>query len=109
MSPSSLSASNAADGSVAFDGGFTFSQPGTYLFTLSENAGSADGVTYDTATYTATAEVTDNGDGSSADTGSSSDTLPTTGDYLPMAAAGAAALAAVLMAGGIVLRHRRQR
>lgn len=51
--------------------------------------------------------ASDGGDGSSADTGSSSDTLPTTGDYLPMAAAGAAALAAVLMAGGIVLRHRR--
>ena len=57
------SATNAADGSVTFVDGLTFTRPGTYGFTIHEVKGELGGVTYDGAVYTATAQVTDNSDG----------------------------------------------
>ncbi len=42
---------------------FRFYAPGTYTFTIKENEGSADGITYDANTYTWTVTVTDDGNG----------------------------------------------
>lgn len=55
-------ATNAADGSVIFSS-IEFTEAGTYTYLIREVAGSLANVTYDTATYTATVTVTDNGDG----------------------------------------------
>ena len=55
-------ASNSAEGGVAFDP-IAFDEPGVYEFTISELAGSAEGVTYDDATYAVTVTVTDDGAG----------------------------------------------
>ena len=53
---------NDASGNIALDA-ITFGKPGDYVYDLYEASGSKGGVTYDTARYTATAHVTDNGDG----------------------------------------------
>lgn len=53
---------NDASGNIALDA-ITFDKPGDYVYDLYEASGSKGGVTYDTARYTATADVTDNGDG----------------------------------------------
>ncbi len=53
---------NDANGNIALDA-ITFTKPGDYVYDLYEAPGSKGGVTYDTARYTATAHVTDNGDG----------------------------------------------
>lgn len=53
---------NDASGNIALDA-ITFDKPGDYVYDLYEASGSKGGVTYDTARYTATAHVTDNGDG----------------------------------------------
>jgi len=53
---------NAADGAVTMTD-LTFAKPGTYTYTLSEEAGTAGGMTYDATTHTVTAQVTDNGNG----------------------------------------------
>lgn len=67
VTPTSITAanSNSANGSgdVEFGDGFTFTEPGTYDFTLREVAGSEKGMTYDSTTYTVRAKVTDNGEG----------------------------------------------
>ena len=55
-------ATNAADGTVSFPA-VTFTEPGTYNYTLSEVEGDAANVTYDTDQYNVTAKVTDMGDG----------------------------------------------
>ncbi|HJI80377.1 MAG TPA: VWA domain-containing protein [Eggerthellaceae bacterium] len=57
-----LTAANAADGSVSF-GTLTFEKPGTYQFQISEVKGTLGGVGYDLAVYNATANVSDDGDG----------------------------------------------
>ena len=57
-----LTAANAADGSVSF-GTLTFEKPGTYQFQISEVKGTLGGVDYDSAVYNATANVSDDGDG----------------------------------------------
>lgn len=57
-----LTAANAADGSVSF-GTLTFEKPGTYQFQISEVKGTLGGVGYDSAVYNATANVSDDGDG----------------------------------------------
>lgn len=63
-SPASLTGTNDAEGNVTFDGdGFVFSEPGEYRFTISEVDNGVAGVTYDTSEYTATATVTDDGNG----------------------------------------------
>lgn len=69
VSPARLTATNAADGSVNFAGGFTFSKAGTYDFVISEvlptdddpeaDGVQSDGVTYDESTHRATAKVTE--------------------------------------------------
>lgn len=53
---------NDANGNIELDA-ITFDKPGDYVYDLYEASGSKGGVTYDTARYTATAHVTDNGDG----------------------------------------------
>lgn len=57
-----FTASNAADGSVNFPE-VTFTQPGEYLFVITEVNGGLGGVTYDDSVYNALATVTDNQDG----------------------------------------------
>ena len=57
-----LTATNDADGAVSFPK-LTFSQVGTYVYRISEEHGDLGGIAYDDSTYTATATVTDNGDG----------------------------------------------
>ena len=59
--PDAATATNAADGSVSF-GNITFSEVGTYEYTLAETNAGADGYTYDTHTYTLVATVTANAD-----------------------------------------------
>ena len=53
---------NDANGNVEL-GTVKFTEPGTFTYTIREAKGSLGGVTYDPATYKATATVTDNGDG----------------------------------------------
>ena len=53
---------NAADGTVALSP-VTYTAPGTHSYELREVAGTADGVTYDRATYRVRTTVTDAGDG----------------------------------------------
>ena len=55
-------AANAADGTVSFPA-ITFTEPGTYKYTLSEVKGDAPGMTYDGDQYNVTALVEDNGNG----------------------------------------------
>ncbi len=55
-------AKNAADGSVDLPG-VTFDAPGNYAYMIREIAGNVGGVTYDTVTYSAVAQVVDNSDG----------------------------------------------
>ena len=53
---------NEADGTITFKP-ITYTEAGTYVYTIAEvNSGMA-GVTYDTTTYTATVTVVDNGEG----------------------------------------------
>lgn len=90
VSPSRLTATNAADGSVDFGGGFTFSEEGTYDFVISEVLPSdddpeadgvqRDGVTYDEATYRATATV-EEVDGKLQVTWTVDDAITFTNDY----------------------------
>lgn len=56
---------NAADGTVALDP-VTYAAPGTHSYELREVAGTADGVTYDRATYRVRTTVTDAGNGTLA-------------------------------------------
>ena len=67
VSPTSITATNTVNedgtGSVVFGDGFAFAEPGTYRFTISEDAGTLGGVSYDGSDYTATAVVTDDGAG----------------------------------------------
>lgn len=53
---------NAADGSFIFTA-IPVTKEGTYVYTVRETQGNADGVTYDNAVYTVTVTVTDNLDG----------------------------------------------
>ena len=55
-------ATNAADGTVAF-AGIEYKEAGKHTYTISEKVGSEAGVTYDTATHKVTVEVVDNGAG----------------------------------------------
>ncbi len=51
-----------ADGSFAFDA-MTYTNVGTYKYTVKEVKGSIAGITYDETVYNVTVEVTDNGEG----------------------------------------------
>ncbi len=55
-------AKNEADGTVSFPA-IPFSEQGTHTYTIAETDNKLGGVTYDPATYTATATVTDDGQG----------------------------------------------
>lgn len=55
-------ATNAADGSVAFDAQH-YTEPGKHVYTVREAQGDAAGVSYDAKTYTVTVNVGDNGEG----------------------------------------------
>lgn len=60
--PVELTATNDADGNVAFPH-LELTSAGTYTFTVSEVAGREARVTYDKRTFTVTVEVTDDGSG----------------------------------------------
>lgn len=54
---------NDADGKINFDK-FEYSEPGTYVYTISEVKGDEAGITYDKSVFTATVNVVDDGEGS---------------------------------------------
>ena len=53
---------NDADGKISFDK-FEYSEPGTYVYTISEVKGDEAGMTYDKSAFTATVNVVDDGEG----------------------------------------------
>ena len=53
---------NDADGKINFDK-FEYSEPGTYVYTISEVKGDEAGMTYDKSVFIATVNVVDDGDG----------------------------------------------
>ena len=53
---------NDADGKIGFDT-FEYSEPGTYVYTISEVKGDEAGMTYDKSVFTATVNVADDGEG----------------------------------------------
>lgn len=53
---------NDADGKISFDK-FEYSEPGTYVYTISEAKGDEAGMTYDKSVFTATVNVVDDGEG----------------------------------------------
>ena len=55
-------ATNAADGTVAFEGN-EYKEAGSHTYTITEKAGSEAGVTYDTTKHEVTVKVVDNGAG----------------------------------------------
>ncbi len=61
---------NLTDGTIQF-APITYTQAGTYVYTVIENAGNAGGILYDDTEFTVTVTVVDNGDG----------TLSATADY----------------------------
>lgn len=127
-------ATNAADGSIVFSEPVEFTEPGVYTYTIAEVAGDLEGVTYDTAVFTATVTVVDNGDGTltASVTYSGTGELPTfvntyqtdvpvtpdepgnpgepgipqTGDYALVTVGGVALAAVALIATGLYLRRR---
>ena len=125
-------ATNDADGNVTFHE-LTLKQAGTYTFTVSEIAGSEEGVTYDSSQKTVTVTVTDDGNGqlqtsvegngqtftntyvkpaagdTNADAGDADKAIPQTGDTnnaaLPIVVV---AVAVACIAGGLVASHKRK-
>ena len=125
-------ATNDADGNVTFRE-LMLKQAGTYTFTVSEIAGSEEGVTYDSSQKTVTVTVTDDGNGqlqasvegngqmftntyvkpaagdTNADAGNADKAIPQTGDTnnaaLPIVVA---AVAVACIAGGLVASHKRK-
>lgn len=125
-------ATNDADGNVTFHE-LTLKQAGTYTFTVSEIAGSEEGVTYDSSQKTVTVTVTDDGNGqlqasaegngqtftntyvkpaagdTNADAGDADKAIPQTGDTnnaaLPIVVA---AVAVACIAGGLVASRKRK-
>lgn len=53
---------NDADGKISFDK-FEYSEPGTYVYTISEVKGDEAGMTYDKSVFTATVNVVDDSEG----------------------------------------------
>ena len=54
---------NKADGTIVFNKELTFTEPGTYTYTMVEYKGAKPGVTFDETSFTVTVVVTDNGKG----------------------------------------------
>ena len=73
-------ATNAADGTVAF-AGIEYKEAGSHTYTITEKAGSEAGVTYDTATHKVTVTVVDNGAGQLVATVTGVDSLIFTNVY----------------------------
>ena len=73
-------ATNAADGTVAF-AGIEYKEAGSHTYTISEKAGSEAGVTYDTAKHEVKVAVTDNGQGQLVATVTGVDSLIFTNVY----------------------------
>ena len=73
-------ATNAADGTVAFEG-IEYKEAGSHTYTISEKAGSEAGVTYDTTKHEVKVGVTDNGQGQLVATVTGVDSLIFTNVY----------------------------
>ena len=58
-----VTGTNKADGTIVFDNKLTFTEPGTYTYTMVEVKGTKPGVSFDETSYTVTVVVTDNGRG----------------------------------------------
>lgn len=54
---------NDDNGAVSFISSATYTEPGTYVYTIEEVQGGVGGITYDGSTYTVTVDVTDDGSG----------------------------------------------
>lgn len=54
---------NDANGAVSFINSATYTEPGTYVYTIEEVQGGVGGITYDGSIYTVTVDVTDDGSG----------------------------------------------
>lgn len=54
---------NDATGAVSFINSATYTEPGTYVYTIEEVQGGVGGITYDDSIYTVTVDVTDDGSG----------------------------------------------
>lgn len=54
---------NDANGAVSFINSATYTEPGTYVYTIKEVQGGVGGITYDGSIYTVTVDVTDDGSG----------------------------------------------
>lgn len=54
---------NDATGAVSFISSATYTEPGTYVYTIEEVQGGVGGITYDGSIYTVTVDVTDDGSG----------------------------------------------
>ena len=54
---------NYATGAVSFISSATYTEPGTYVYTIEEVQGGVGGITYDGSIYTVTVDVTDDGSG----------------------------------------------
>lgn len=54
---------NDDNGAVSFINSATYTEPGTYVYTIKEVQGGVGGITYDGSTYTVTVDVTDDGSG----------------------------------------------
>ena len=52
---------NKADGTIVFDKTLTYTEPGTYTYTMVEYKDTKPGVTFDETSFAVTVEVTDNG------------------------------------------------
>ena len=124
---------NNAQGGFTFDT-ITYSEPGTYEYTISEVKGDAEGVTYDETVYNVKVTVEDNGEGNLVVTGltyndkaelpvfhntytkpeetlpggGGEGNLPITGDYAGIIAGGIAIVAVGCIGGGVVLSRRRK-
>lgn len=111
---------NEANGTVTFDP-INYTEAGEYVYTISEANNAAANVTYDTAVYTVTVTVTDNGDGTlTAETDIPLTDItfvntytepkkPTqTGDGFNGGLYGALALMAALTGAGVVFGRRRR-
>ena len=57
------SVKNDATGAVSFINSVTYTEPGTYVYTIKEEQGGVGGITYDDSIFTVTVDVTDDGSG----------------------------------------------
>ena len=114
---------NDENGTIQFEE-LTYTQAGTYVYTLSEVQGNDANVTYDNTVYTITVQVTDDGQGNlvaAMDMGEEDlifsnsylppdpTPVPQTSDPAPLMVLGSAMLLAMLVAAGAVAMRRKGR